>query len=461
MLALTVILPIFGAANVVAATPAVNAPKVNFGPEHKHWREPYDDVYKKLKMNLHKKHHIYMAQPAPIYRGVYLWDSAFISQIWLKANPKIAKDVIRSVLYNQQIDGRVPHVVSLFGTSPWTQPPLLSWAVKNIFEKTGDLAFVAEVYPALVRYHEWLRRERRGPEGLYFWLHPYESGLDNSPRFSDRAEKHFNDTTKQRAVDLTAYAIMDADALAALAEVRKAAVEATNAPQANAPTNAPTDVSAEASANVPAEGAAEVAVEAPAERDAASEYRREASETRELMQKYMWNEQDGQFYDYLADKKTQLKVHTWVTFLALTAGVATPEQAPKLIAHLTNPKEYATEIPFATVQRNSAEFQKDCWRGPVWINTAYLMILGLERYNDHRAARDLAERLVDGVFRTWQIEHTFYEYYDPDAPTLKNLTRKEGNFFKQITLGSKPVSDFVGWTGLVNNLVVDYGLGQN
>jgi neutral trehalase len=401
--------------------PQVDVPKVTFGSEHKHWREPFDDVYAKLKNNLHEKHGLFLAQSSPNSRGVYLWDSAFISQVWLKVNPAVAKDVIRSVLYNQQLDGRIPHVVSLFGTSPWTQPPLLAWAAKNIVEKTGDRAFAAEVLPALQRYHEWLVSERRGPEGLFFWAHPYESGLENSPRFSDRAEKHFSKTKKQRAVDLSAYMIMDAEALASLAESRGI----------------------------------------DGDQDVATEYRREARDIRDLMQKHMWNEADGQFYDYLPSTKAQLKKHTWVTFLALTAGVATPSQATKLMAHLTSSREYATEIPFATVQRNAIEFEKDSWRGPVWVNSAYLMILGLERYNEHKSARELAARLVDGVYRAWQIDHTFYEYYDPDAPVIKDLTRKEGNLFKQITLGSKPIADYVGWTGLVNNLVVDYGLGQN
>jgi hypothetical protein len=37
------------------------------------------------------------------------------------------------------------------------------------------------------------------------------------------------------------------------------------------------------------------------------------------------------------------------------------------------------------------------------------------------------------------------------------LRRKKGNLWKRLTLGSKPVKNFVGWSGLANTLVMEYG----
>src|SRR5690606_39179500 len=49
----------------------------------------------------------------------------------------------------------------------------------------------------------------------------------------------------------------------------------------------------------------------------------------------------------------------------------------------------------------------------------------------------------------------YYEFYDPTAYGVRDLHRKRGNRWKAVTLGKKPVIDFVGWTGLVNTIVIE------
>jgi hypothetical protein len=66
---------------------------------------------------------------------------------------------------------------------------------------------------------------------------------------------------------------------------------------------------------------------------------------------------------------------------------------------------------------------------------------------------------VDGVYRTWERDRNFYEFYDPDRIGIKNLHRKRGNLYKKLTLGDKPRPNFVGWTGLVNTLVIEHLIG--
>jgi len=115
-------------------------------------------------------------------------------------------------------------------------------------------------------------------------------------------------------------------------------------------------------------------------------------------------------------------------------------------------------------------FERDMWRGPVWLNTAYGVILGLKRYGRADLAAELAWRLCTGVYRVFDRERRIYEFYDPDAHHTRDLHRKRGNRWKALTLGTGPQRDFVGWTGLVNNLlsfvtgseyVVDGGSGRS
>ena len=42
-----------------------------------------------------------------------------------------------------------------------TKPPLSSWAIWQVYERSGDAAFVAEMYDAVVRYHQWVVRRAR------------------------------------------------------------------------------------------------------------------------------------------------------------------------------------------------------------------------------------------------------------------------------------------------------------
>jgi hypothetical protein len=99
------------------------------------------------------------------------------------------------------------------------------------------------------------------------------------------------------------------------------------------------------------------------------------------------------------------------------------------------------------------------WRGPVWLNTAYGVIQGLLRYGYDREAGELAWRLCTGVYRVSAHERRIYEFYDPDQHHTRHLKRKRGNLWKALTLGTGPQSDFVGWSGLANNLLLEVLLG--
>jgi neutral trehalase len=188
----------------------------------------------------------------------------------------------------------------------------------------------------------------------------------------------------------------------------------------------------------------------------------------------LWDQASGYYFDLDIRSDKFIKIPAISSFVPLFAGVADQNQAQQLLEHLLNPQEFATPIPFPTVARNHIEFEKDCWRGPVWINMAYLVIQGMKRYGFKQAAVTQSQSLVDGVYKTWANTGAFVEYYDPDRFDFKQLSRKKGeglfSFFsasrdpwkilmhlvgKQMYLGQKPVSHFIGWTGLVNNLAIE------
>lgn len=170
--------------NVIHDPPAlfVSSP----GSEFKHWEEGFQAVFATLFLNLQPPDvlsEIRYAHPAPSFNGIYLWDSAFTAQVWKHWDLQVAEDVNRAVV-NLHEDGRLQHVVATFTESKYTQPPVLAWSLARLVEMQPhwpheDLR--EKFFEPLAAYNRWLYRNRCHENGLFFWEHPYESGIDNSP----------------------------------------------------------------------------------------------------------------------------------------------------------------------------------------------------------------------------------------------------------------------------------------
>lgn len=404
----------------------------------------FDEVNELLHSNLRQPTNIvphYHVRPAPKFPGIYMWDSAFIALIWLNENPTIAKSIIRGVLHGQQKDGRIPHVRSRFSTSKHSNPLVLTWAAAKIAARTQDVKFAREIYPRMKAGHEWFWKNRQLKNGLFAWSHAYESGIDNTPRFGNRDESKYIDTTAIAAVDLSSYIVLDLESLQHL----------NNLIFAN------TQSAAERQALI-------------ADRERMETMKQSVSAK---IRAYLWDEKTGYFYDRHTVTGKFIDIPTIASFFPMTSGSASRAQAARLLEHLRNPDEFNTVIPFPTVARNHRTFEKDCWRGPVWINTAYLVLQGMKRYGYVETAKYMGEKLVRGVYRTWEHTGKVVEFYDPDAYDFDELSRKKGTGLlrlsgsknplkkfihlvtKQMFLGRKPVANFVGWSGLVNNIVLE------
>ncbi len=114
------------------------------------------------------------------FNGVWAWDSWKHAYAMASFNPSVAKDNIRA-MFDYQITEQDPLrpqdegmvVDAIFYNKDkdrhgdggnWnernTKPPLASWAVWKIYQETKDLEFLKEMYPQLVRYHQWWYRNR-------------------------------------------------------------------------------------------------------------------------------------------------------------------------------------------------------------------------------------------------------------------------------------------------------------
>ena len=389
-------------------------------PGWEHWERGFSAVYDLLLRNLHMPngfHETRYARPSPRFWGVYLWDSAFISQVWRPWDVQTARSVNRAVLEKAE-QGRLQHFVNRFLSSDRTQPPVMTWSVWKNYQWDRDEEALARAYPQLVAYHEWLFDHRRLDCGLFFWADTYESGMDNSPRFDGQDGSTDVNTRQRAAVDLSAYVVLQSETLGKMART--------------------------------------LGREAQAERFSARADRLSA-----LLDSLLWSDRSGVYFDRIMATGRLVDTKTVASLAPLFAGVPDSGRARRLRGHVLDSTSFNAQIPIPSVAMDEPAFEKDMWRGPSWVNTSFMVLEGLRRYGFGRAASELAYKLVDGVYRTYENTGDVAEFYDPNRYDFEELHRKEGNFWKWLTLGDSPRPNFVGWSGLVNTIVLEHLVGYH
>jgi hypothetical protein len=151
-----------------------------------------------------------------LYPHQWSWDSAFIAIGLAGYDQERAQRELETLFEAQWATGMVPHIVfnpkvpadAYFpgppfwrsdlapaaprhvATSGITQPPVHAHAALTVWRRAADRAearaFLDRLYPKLVVQHRYLaeRRDLAG-DGLAAIVHPWESGMDNSPAWDE------------------------------------------------------------------------------------------------------------------------------------------------------------------------------------------------------------------------------------------------------------------------------------
>lgn len=333
-------------------------------------------------------------QPSPgRYPWQWYWDSCFAAIVWRRFEPERARAELESLLEAQRPDGFIGHTifwrsrVSLlrllfYNVQSWRamqtetiQPPLLAWAWRIA---VGD----PREEPRIAAQVDWLAANRDlDGDGLLWIVQPDESGLDASPKFEP--------VWGRRANGRIGFPLL-------VQRNRRLGFDARRIRERGGPVLCEVLVNTLWSLSLQALG-----------RDSA---------TPALVER-LWDEQCGLFLDEAQPGGARPRVLTWAA-LAPLALPDLPEAIGRRLVeeHLLDPGEFLTAVAPPSVAASEPSYEPDggrgpirrYWRGPTWVNSAWLVWLGLRRLGFEREAERLASGVVGAVAR-----EGLREYYDP------------------------------------------------
>jgi glycogen debranching enzyme len=331
----------------------------------------------------------------PRYRHQWYWDSCFHAIAWRHFDPARARDELRTLVRAGRLDGFIPHTAfwdrpahwrrapfygthTVFGATATStiQTPLLALAWELVAAASpDDPGFAREGLAQLRLHYDWLDRERDiDGDGLLTIIHPDESGLDDSPKYdpvfgwmrhfrpgyfwliercrrlgydarkiADRYDEHVEDVLVN---------VFYAQSLRALARL---------------------------------------------DDEHGAVYAARAERTEAALMERCYDEATGLFFDLAGEREEQIRISTWSSLAPLALTVL-PEDIRRRIVeqHLLHPRRYRVRCGIPSVALEESTFKPgfalwQCWRGPSWMNTAWLLLPAMRELGyEHEADRVLA-----------------------------------------------------------------------
>ena len=138
----------------------------------------------------------------------------------------------------------------------------------------------------------------------------------------------------------------------------------------------------------------------------AAQWERLAESRRQSIQKYLWDEQQGLFFDYNFDTRERSTYRYATTFYPLWAGLATEEQAHAVVKNLST-FEQAGGIAMS-VQQTQGQ-----WDYPFgWAPIQLLAVEGMRRYGNNADADRVATKFLATILTNFERDKTIREKYN-------------------------------------------------
>jgi alpha,alpha-trehalase len=158
--------------------------------------------------------------------------------------------------------------------------------------------------------------------------------------------------------------------------------------------------------------AAEIMRLAGRARDARA-WEKRAGERRERVNRLMWDEREGLYYDYNFEKREVRRYPFVTTFYPLWAGIATPRQAARVAANLPMFERGGGLLTSTNVSGSQ-------WDAPFgWAPTQLIAVEGLRRYGFRAEADRVSANFLSLVLKDFIEHNTIVEKYDVERRTSR------------------------------------------
>ena len=342
------------------------------------WTLGVNTIDLKVALQDQKEKIVSVVVPSKIgYVGLWQWDTYFICLGLAHANVRMALELLDVALYDCG-DGQLPDVIheqgilassrdlpvadrvrleaagsqsGARGPVPLTKPPLGAWAANSLVKdlpREERLHWIKKWYPLLVANSRWWMSQEMGNYPIY--AHPYSSGLDDCPVFDG------------------ALPVISPDLLAYL----------------------------ENQVEILENWAAELELSIGCDLSSDCLFLKDTRKKLHALLQNLFNKDLGMFKPVIPGQESAPR--TIVSLLACFAGGLTDIEKNALAADIENSQTFASDFGLTTVARNEETYAPDrMWRGPVWINTNYLVAEGMERCGCYALAKQLREKTMHAL----------------------------------------------------------------
>ncbi|PYS89400.1 MAG: alpha,alpha-trehalase [Acidobacteria bacterium] len=359
--------------------------------------------------------------PGGRFNEMYGWDSYFI-QVGLVRDGEwdLARDMCENFLYEIEQYGKILNANRTYYLTR-SQPPFLTRMILNVYRHNQDRAWLARTVPAIEKYYRyWTTAPHFTPEtGLARY---YDTGHGPAPEVVagerdaqglthyDRVREFYR-THQVYDYDVSQYYDRARDELTAQFYTGDRSMRESGFDPSNrfGPFNADitnyNPVCLSSLLYLMERDAAQICRILGRPR-AARVWTKRAAVRRRLVNRLMWDESDGLYFDYNFRQRAVRRYHFITTFYPLWVGIATPRQAARVAANLWR-------FECLGGLQTSDNTSGNQWDAPYgWAPMQLLAAQGLRHYGYNRAADRISVNFLSLVLKEFIAHRTIVEKYD-------------------------------------------------
>ena len=359
--------------------------------------------------------------PGGRFNEMYGWDSYFIQVGLVRAGEwALARDICENFLYEIEHYGKILNANRTYYLTR-SQPPFLTQMILNVYGHDRDRVWLARTMPALEKYYRyWTSEPHLTPEtGLARY---YDTGHGPAPEVVagerdaqglthyDRVREFYR-THQVYDYDVSQYYDRARDELTEQFYTGDRSMRESGFDPSNrfGPFNADitnyNPVCLNSLLYLMERDAAQIC-RILGRTQMARVWTRRAATRRRLVNRLMWDESDGLYFDYNFRQRAVRRYHFVTTFYPLWVGIATRRQAAHVLANL---RRFECLGGLQTSDNTSG----NQWDAPYgWAPMQLLAAQGLRRYGYNQAADRISVNFLSLVLKEFIAHRTIVEKYD-------------------------------------------------